>query len=48
MEDAVGTGLGLSVVRSLIQAYGGSISIEERVPGDYKEGTIFRILLRRA
>ena len=28
MEDAVGTGLGLSVVRSLIQAYGGSIKIE--------------------
>ncbi|MFW9844219.1 MAG: sensor histidine kinase, partial [Candidatus Thorarchaeota archaeon] len=35
MEDAVGTGLGLSVVRSLIQAYGGSIQIEERVSGDY-------------
>jgi signal transduction histidine kinase len=48
MEDAVGTGLGLSVVKSLIQAFGGSITIEERVPGDYQKGTIFRILLRKS
>ena len=47
MEDAVGTGLGMSVVRTLIQAYGGTINIEERVPGDYKKGTVFRILLRK-
>ncbi|MHA1287021.1 MAG: sensor histidine kinase [Candidatus Thorarchaeota archaeon] len=46
MEDAVGTGLGLSVVRTLVQAYGGSVSIEERIHGDHTKGTIFRILLR--
>ncbi|MGY5858967.1 MAG: HAMP domain-containing sensor histidine kinase [Candidatus Thorarchaeota archaeon] len=48
MEDAVGTGLGLSVVRTLVQAYGGTIEIEEKVTGDYTQGTIFKILLRKA
>lgn len=47
MEDAVGTGLGLNVVQSLIKAYGGSISVEDRVPGDYKQGTIFTIILKK-
>jgi signal transduction histidine kinase len=48
MEDAVGSGLGLSVVRTLVQAYGGRIMIDERVPGDYTKGTTFTVLLRKA
>lgn len=47
MDDAVGTGLGLSVVKTLIQAYGGSIIVKERVLGDYKQGTIFTIFLKK-
>ncbi|MCK4567094.1 MAG: hypothetical protein KAU48_07275, partial [Candidatus Thorarchaeota archaeon] len=47
MEDAAGTGLGLNVVQTLIHAYGGSIIVEERVPGDYKQGTVFTIILKK-
>ena len=48
MKDASGTGLGMSVAGTIIHAFGGSIKVEERVPGDYHEGTVFTILLRRA
>ncbi len=45
MIDSQGTGLGLSVVSALIQAFGGKISVRDRVPGEYDKGTTFSIIL---
>ncbi|HEV7279497.1 MAG TPA: ATP-binding protein [Pirellulaceae bacterium] len=43
-RDAGGTGLGLSIVKRMIQAFGGSVSVQS-APG---RGTTFTIRLRRA
>jgi len=48
MEGAFGTGLGLAVVKALVEAYGGRISIGDRVVGDYHKGTRIVILLPSA
>jgi signal transduction histidine kinase len=40
-----GSGLGLYLVRTLVKSYGGTISIEDRVPGDYRNGVRFVIML---
>ena len=45
MDRAHGTGLGLSVVYALVQAFGGTIFVDDRVAGDYTQGTIFIITL---
>lgn len=42
---AHGKGLGLYIVKKLIEKFGGSIQIENRVPGDYSKGTLFTITL---
>mgnify|MGYP006285049611 CR=1 FL=1 len=39
------TGLGLTVVRTLVEAYGGKIRIEDRIKGDHRQGTSFLIEL---
>jgi PAS domain S-box-containing protein len=39
------TGLGLTVVRTLVEAYGGKIHIEDRIEGDHRKGTSFLIEL---
>ncbi len=43
-----GKGLGLYIVRMLVERYGGSIRVEDRVPGRPEEGAAFRFTLRRA
>ncbi|MDN7024756.1 PAS domain S-box protein [Methanoculleus sp. FWC-SCC1] len=43
-----GEGLGLFIVRMLIERYGGRIWIEDRVCGRPEEGAAFRFTLRRA
>jgi len=45
MEGARGTGLGLSLVRTLTDAFGGEISVEDRVIGDFTKGTVFVVRL---
>ncbi len=40
---AKGTGLGLSLVSEIVESVGGNINVEDRVPGDYKQGTAFVI-----
>ncbi len=42
---AHGKGLGLYIVRSLIEKLGGSVRAEDRVPGDYRKGARFVVSL---
>lgn len=37
------TGLGLSIVRALVERYGGEISVDDRIPGDHSKGAVFTI-----
>ncbi|MFW9850662.1 MAG: sensor histidine kinase, partial [Candidatus Thorarchaeota archaeon] len=45
MKGAEGMGLGLSVVLALVKSFGGVIEVEDRVPGDYTQGTVFIVYL---
>lgn len=45
MEGAEGTGLGLSMVYALTDAFGGTIVVSDRVEGDYTQGTVFTVTL---
>ncbi len=42
-KGASGTGLGLPLVKQIMESIGGSISISERVEGDYTRGTTFHL-----
>ena len=47
-QRGVGEGLGLYLVRILIDRYGGRLWVEDRVPGRPEEGAAFCFLLREA
>jgi signal transduction histidine kinase len=42
---AAGKGLGLYLVRSLVDSYHGSVWAEDRVPGDHRKGSRFLVML---
>ncbi len=44
-HDNKGSGVGLAVVRALTEKYGGQVSVEDRVKGDFSKGTRFVVLL---
>lgn len=44
----IGKGLGLYIVKELVQRYGGDVRVEDRVPGESGEGARFIIWLRKA
>jgi signal transduction histidine kinase len=41
-----GKGLGLYIVRTLVERYGGRIWVEDRIPGRPEEGAAFRLVFR--
>lgn len=43
-----GFGLGLSIVSSIVDRYGGRIWVEDRVKGDFGKGTVFKISIPKA
>ncbi len=45
-ESLMGLGLGLTLVKRIIETYGGYISVQDTVEGDYSKGATFTILLR--
>ncbi len=45
MDGAHGSGLGLSVVRALSEAFGGWVAVQDRVPGKHQKGTVFLVYL---
>jgi signal transduction histidine kinase len=42
---AHGKGLGLYLVRTLVEGYGGKVWVEDRVPGDHTKGARFMVML---
>jgi PAS domain S-box-containing protein len=45
---AKGTGLGLFLVKMLVESFSGKIWVEDRVPGDFGKGSKFVVMLRAA
>ncbi len=43
-----GSGLGLFIIQTLVQRYSGDVWIENRIKGDYKQGTSVKVELRKA
>ncbi len=44
----LGSGIGLTLVNEIMEYYGGSIEVYDRVPGDYKKGATFVIKFVKA
>jgi signal transduction histidine kinase len=42
-----GMGFGLSLVKEIVDSYGGEIWVEDRIKGDYNQGSNFIILLKK-
>jgi signal transduction histidine kinase len=45
MDKAKGMGLGLYLVKSLVESYGGRVWVEDRIMGDHTEGAMFLVML---
>jgi len=47
LQKSRGAGMGLSIVKALVDRYGGRIWVENRVYDDYTRGSAFNLLLKR-
>ena len=47
-RSVFGMGLGLSIIKRIIQGYRGKIWVEDKVPSDYSKGAILNILIPKA
>jgi len=47
VTKVTGRGLGLFIVRTLAERFGGSVTVEDKVPGDYSRGSKFIVALPR-
>jgi len=45
VESPPASGLGLSLVRAVVEAYHGMVWVEDRVRGDHSKGSVFRVAL---
>jgi signal transduction histidine kinase len=45
VEGPPASGLGLSIVRAVVEAYHGMVWVEDRVRGDHSKGSVFRVAL---
>ena len=43
-----GSGLGLFIIQTLVQRYGGEVWLENRIKGDYTQGTVVKVELKKA
>lgn len=48
LSQLKGLGLGLTIVKSLTEAYGGEVGVEDLVPGDHTKGSIFWVAFPKA
>lgn len=44
-EQPHSSGIGLSIVRALVEAYHGMVWVDDRIPGDPSKGSVFRVAL---
>ncbi len=47
-SQSEGKGLGLYIVKTLLERYGGTISVSDRIEGDHSQGAVFRMTLHKA
>jgi signal transduction histidine kinase len=48
MDGAFGSGIGLSVVRALCEAFEGWVEVKDRVQDDFEQGTVFIVTLLKS
>ena len=48
MTGIKGFGLGLSIVSTIVEKMQGRIWVEDRVRGDFSQGSVFKVMLPKA